>query len=119
MPGPTPALCTFPEAFVQEALATVRRRTVAVQAVHAFDSSCCFMSLCYGVLVLLPRVILVNTTITAEDLLPYQQFMYCPCTSSRVGLSSIAAIFSRNHSGRQALLREGGGPPGCDRRSGL
>jgi hypothetical protein len=36
MPGPTPALCTFPEAFVQEARATVRRRTVAVQTVQRF-----------------------------------------------------------------------------------
>ena len=36
MPGPTPALCTFPEAFVQEACATVRRRTVAVQTVQRF-----------------------------------------------------------------------------------
>src|SRR4051794_27332499 len=36
MPGPTPALCTFPEAFVQEARDTVRRRTVAVQTVQRF-----------------------------------------------------------------------------------
>jgi hypothetical protein len=36
MPGPTPALCTFPEAFVQEALDTVRRRTAAVQTVQRF-----------------------------------------------------------------------------------
>jgi Homeodomain-like domain len=36
MPGPTPALCTFPKAFVQEARATVRRRTAAVQTVQRF-----------------------------------------------------------------------------------
>ncbi|HEV3443404.1 MAG TPA: helix-turn-helix domain-containing protein [Gemmataceae bacterium] len=36
MPGPSPALCTFPEEFLQEALATVRRRTVAVQTVQRF-----------------------------------------------------------------------------------
>ena len=36
MPGPSPALCTFPDDFVQEALDTVRRRTVAVQAVQRF-----------------------------------------------------------------------------------
>ena len=36
MPGPTPALCTFPEAFVQEARDTVCRRTVAVQSVQRF-----------------------------------------------------------------------------------
>jgi Helix-turn-helix domain len=36
MPGPIPALCTFPEAFVQEALYTVRRRTVAVQTIQRF-----------------------------------------------------------------------------------
>ena len=35
MPGPRPALCTFPDDFVQEALDTVSRRTVAVQTVHA------------------------------------------------------------------------------------
>lgn len=36
MPGPTPALCTFPDEFIQEALNTVRRRTVAVQTVQRF-----------------------------------------------------------------------------------
>ena len=36
MPGPTPALCTFPEVFVQEARDTIRRRTVAVQTVQRF-----------------------------------------------------------------------------------
>jgi Homeodomain-like domain len=36
MPGPSPALCTFPEEFVQEALGTVRRRTASVQAVQRF-----------------------------------------------------------------------------------
>ena len=36
MPGPTPALCTFPEEFVQEALGTIHRRTVAVQTVQRF-----------------------------------------------------------------------------------
>ena len=36
MPGPDPARCTFPDAFLQEALDTVRRRTVAVQAVQRF-----------------------------------------------------------------------------------
>ena len=36
MPGPNPALCTFPDDFVQEALNTVSRRTVAVQTVQRF-----------------------------------------------------------------------------------
>lgn len=36
MPGRWPALCTFPDDFVQEALATVHRRTVAVQVVQRF-----------------------------------------------------------------------------------
>ena len=36
MPGPSPALCTFPDDFVQEALDTVSRRTVAVQTVQRF-----------------------------------------------------------------------------------
>jgi transposase len=36
MPGPVPALCTFPEDFVQEAVATVRRRTATVQTVQRF-----------------------------------------------------------------------------------
>jgi hypothetical protein len=36
MPGPRPALCTFPEAFLQEALQTVRQRTASVQAVQRF-----------------------------------------------------------------------------------
>jgi Homeodomain-like domain len=36
MPGPSPALCTFPADFVQEALDTVSRRTVAVQTVQRF-----------------------------------------------------------------------------------
>ena len=36
MPGPSPALCTFPDDFVQVALDTVRRRTVAVQVVQRF-----------------------------------------------------------------------------------
>jgi hypothetical protein len=36
MPGPSHARCTFPEEFLQEALDTVRRRTVSVQAVQRF-----------------------------------------------------------------------------------
>ena len=36
MPGPSPAPCTFPNDFVQVALDTVRRRTVAVQVVQRF-----------------------------------------------------------------------------------
>ena len=36
MPGPSPALCTFPDDFVQEARETVSRRTVAVQTVQRF-----------------------------------------------------------------------------------
>jgi hypothetical protein len=36
MPGPSPALCTFPADFVQEALNTVSRRTAAVQTVQRF-----------------------------------------------------------------------------------
>ena len=36
MPGPSPVPCTFPEDFVQVALETVRRRTVAVQVVQRF-----------------------------------------------------------------------------------
>jgi hypothetical protein len=34
MPGPWPALCTFPDDFLQEALDIVSRRTVAVQTVQ-------------------------------------------------------------------------------------
>jgi hypothetical protein len=36
MPGPSPAPCTFPNDFVQVALDTVCRRTVAVQVVQRF-----------------------------------------------------------------------------------
>ena len=36
MPGPSPVPCTFPEDFVQSALDTVRRRTVAVQVMQRF-----------------------------------------------------------------------------------
>ena len=36
MPGPRPALCTFPHDFLQEARDTVGRRTVAVQTVQRF-----------------------------------------------------------------------------------
>jgi hypothetical protein len=36
MPGPSPVPCTFPDDFVQVALNTVRRRTVAVQVVQRF-----------------------------------------------------------------------------------
>lgn len=36
MPGPSPAPCTFPDDFVQVAMDTVRRRTVAVQVVQRF-----------------------------------------------------------------------------------
>ncbi len=36
MPGPRPVLCTFPEDFLQEAIDTVGRRTVAVQTVQRF-----------------------------------------------------------------------------------
>src|SRR5271155_5215353 len=36
MPGPSPVPCTFPDDFVQVALDTVRRRTVAVQVVQRF-----------------------------------------------------------------------------------
>ena len=36
MPGPRPALCTFPDDFVQEARDTVRRRTAAVQVVQRY-----------------------------------------------------------------------------------
>ncbi len=36
MPGPNPALCTFPDEFLQEAMDAVRRRTVAVQTVQRF-----------------------------------------------------------------------------------
>jgi hypothetical protein len=36
MPGPSPVLCTFPADFVQVALDTVSRRTVAVQTVQRF-----------------------------------------------------------------------------------
>jgi Homeodomain-like domain len=34
MPGPKPALCTFPDYFLQAAANTVRRRTMSVQAVQ-------------------------------------------------------------------------------------
>ena len=44
MPGPTAALCTFPDDFVQEALDTVRRRTVSVQAAQRFRLVLLFMS---------------------------------------------------------------------------
>ena len=36
MPGPLPARCNFPDDFLQDALDTVRRRTVAVQVVQRF-----------------------------------------------------------------------------------
>ena len=36
MRGPSPAVCTFPAEFLQEARATVRRRTATVQAVQRF-----------------------------------------------------------------------------------
>ena len=36
MPGPSPAPCTFPDDFVQVAMDTVRRRTVAIQVVQRF-----------------------------------------------------------------------------------
>src|ERR1700730_12707670 len=36
MPGPRPALCTFPDDFLQEARNTIHRRTVAVQTVQRF-----------------------------------------------------------------------------------
>ncbi len=36
MPGPKPAICTFPRDFVQEASETVRRRTASVQSVQRF-----------------------------------------------------------------------------------
>ena len=36
MPGPTPARCTFPQEFLQEARDTVGRRTVAVQTAQRF-----------------------------------------------------------------------------------
>ena len=36
MPGPSLALCTFPEEFLQGARATVHRRTVAIQTVQRF-----------------------------------------------------------------------------------
>jgi len=37
MPGPKPALCTFPDDFLQVALDTVSRRTVAIQTVQRFS----------------------------------------------------------------------------------
>jgi hypothetical protein len=36
MPGPSPVVSTFPDDFVQEALDTVSRRTIAVQAAQRF-----------------------------------------------------------------------------------
>ena len=36
MPGPQPVRCSFPDDFVQDALDTIRRRTVAVQVVQRF-----------------------------------------------------------------------------------
>ncbi len=36
MPGSVPARCTFPDDFLQDALDTVRRRTVAVQVVQRY-----------------------------------------------------------------------------------
>ena len=36
MPGPSPSRCSFPVDFLQEALDTVRRRTVAIQFVQRF-----------------------------------------------------------------------------------
>jgi len=36
MPGPSPVPCSFPDDFVQVALDTVRRRTVAIQVVQRF-----------------------------------------------------------------------------------
>jgi hypothetical protein len=37
MRGPRPALCTFPEEFLQAARDTVRRRTASVQSVQRFQ----------------------------------------------------------------------------------
>ena len=37
MPGPRPVLCTFPDDFLQVALDTVSRRTVAIQTVQRFS----------------------------------------------------------------------------------
>ena len=37
MPGPRPALCTFPDDFLQVALDTVSRRTVAIPTVQRFS----------------------------------------------------------------------------------
>ncbi len=36
MPGPKPALCTFPDSFLQAAAATVHRRAASVQAVQRY-----------------------------------------------------------------------------------
>lgn len=36
MRGPSPTVCTFPDSFLQEARATVRRRTAMVQAVQRY-----------------------------------------------------------------------------------
>jgi hypothetical protein len=36
MPGPSPACCTFPEAFLQEARTIVRQRTARLQDVQRF-----------------------------------------------------------------------------------
>jgi hypothetical protein len=36
MRGPSPTVCTFPDAFLQQARATVRRRTATVQAVQRY-----------------------------------------------------------------------------------
>jgi Homeodomain-like domain len=36
MPGPKPAVCTFPEDFLQQARSTVRQRTATMQAVQRY-----------------------------------------------------------------------------------
>ncbi len=36
MPGPRPVACSFPKAFVQTALLTIRQRTAPVQTVQRF-----------------------------------------------------------------------------------
>ena len=45
MPGPRPALCTFPDDFLQVALDTVSRRTVAIQTVQRFSLVLLFLAL--------------------------------------------------------------------------
>jgi hypothetical protein len=63
MPGPVPARCTFPDDFLQDALDTVRRRTVAVQVVQRCRLVLLFQEGCNRAL---PRIVGEKWAVVAE-----------------------------------------------------